>query len=83
MADLSTKAAIASDLFDNAKNITGRILGIGAAFSLVSFFVGKNELDPTQQLILQQFEVTNGKIDELSQKVSELYGQIRIDITNS
>jgi hypothetical protein len=69
--------ALDSDLFK--KTLAG-LGALGAGLSILTHFLGKSETDLTQELIKQQFDATNRKLDVLSTEVSDGVLDLKSDL---
>lgn len=65
---------------EKAKKFTAALGATGAGLLILTHFMGKSETDLTQELIKQQFDITNQKLDELSDQVFEGVLDIKTDL---
>jgi hypothetical protein len=79
LADGASDVLDALDI-DKLKGVIGGLGALGAGLSILTHFLGKSETDLTQELIKQQFDKTNLKLDVLSNQVSDGFSDLKTDL---
>jgi hypothetical protein len=69
-----------SDALGAAAEFVAFLGGLGAGLSILTHFLGKSETDLTQELIKQEFDKTNRKIDILSGEVAVGFSDLKTDL---